>query len=211
MKFIVTEDHPSLRLLVSELIKKKIGASPDDIQHCNTGDELLEVVAEHAYSQAVVVADLLMPGKYRRLQLIKELRKRAPLARIVVYSGYESPHLAQELIFHGVLGYVFKSSPVTWLGWAISNAMNGERFIDPSLDTAHNLKIPWWDLTVRESDVVVALCRGWSTEKICARYKMKGKTLSAHKRAAMVKLGVSEEAGLTAYLLENGLDFLLDE
>ena len=95
--------------------------------------------------------------------------------------------------------------------FAVGEAMEQRRFIDPALDTANNLKIEWWNLTTRESDVVVALCKGWSAAKICEHYAIRPKTLSANKRAAMAKLDISEEAGLAAYIIENGLDYLLDE
>lgn len=211
MKYIVADDHPSARLMTCELIKAQLEVSLADIRQSKTIAELLEALADPDFAHAVIVVDLIMPGRYKRLQLVKEIRKRAPYARVVVHTSYESPHLAQELIFQGVLGYVFKTSPVTWLSWAIQHAARGERYIDPSLDTRRTLKIGWWELTTRESDVVVALCRGWSASAICERFNMKGKTLSAHKRSAMEKLKVSEEAGLSAYLFGNALDYLLDE
>lgn len=211
MKYIVADDHTSMRLLVSELIKSQFGSAPEDVWQCATGDQLLEVALHPDYASSIIVTDLLMSGRLRRLQLVKELRRTAPHAKVIVHTGYTSSHLAQELIFHAVQGYVFKSSPTIWLKWAIASATRGDRFIDETLDTTNNLSSDWWNLTVRESDVVIALCRGWSRAKICSRYELKKKTVSAHKRAAMLKLGVCEEAGLTTYLYSNGLDYLLDE
>ena len=211
MKYIVADDHSSMRLVVSELIKSQFGSPPEDVWQCATTDQLLETALQTDFASAVIVTELLMPGSHKRLQLVKELRRCAPFAKVIVHTGYASPHLAQEVIFHAVHGYVLKTSPTIWLKWAITNAMRGERFIDESLDTSSNLSNPWWDLTTRESDVVVALSKGWPRAKICSLYEMKKKTVSAHKRAAMVKLGISEEAALTAYLYSNGLDYLMDE
>lgn len=211
MKYIVADDQPSMRLLVSELIRLQFGPPPEDVWQCATGDQLLELALQPDYASAIIVTDLLMPGRYKRLQLVKELKRCAPFAKVIVHTGYTSPHLAQGVIFHAVQAYVFKTSPTIWLKWAISNVLRGDRFIDETLDTSNNLSSDWWDLTVRESDVVVALCKGLSREQICSLYELKKKTLSAHKCTAMDKLKVSEEAGLTAYLYANGLDYLMDE
>ncbi|MBT2748310.1 MULTISPECIES: LuxR C-terminal-related transcriptional regulator [unclassified Lysobacter] len=211
MKYIVADDETSMRLLVSELIKSQFGSPPEDVWQCATGDQLLEIALHPEYASAIIVTELLLPGRYRRLDLVKELRRSAPFARVIVHTRYKSPHLAQELIFHAVHGYVFKTSPTIWLKWAIANAIRGDRFIDETLDTTNNLSSDWWDLTVRESDVVIALCRGWPMAKICSRFEMKKKTVSAHKCSAREKLSVTEDAGLTAYLYANGLDYLMDE
>lgn len=211
MKYIVADDHPSARLMICELINAQLEVSLADIRQSKTGDELLEALADPDYAHSVIVVDLVMPGRHKRLQLVREIRRRSPRARVVVCTAYESAHLAQELIFEGVLGYVFKSSPLTWLIWAIQHAARGERYIDQTLDSRRPLAVGWCDLTSRERDVVVALCKGWSASDICKRFNMKGKTISAHKRSALEKLGVSEDAGLGAYLFEHGLDYLLDD
>lgn len=211
MKYIVADDHPSARLMTCELIKAQLEVSLADIHQSRTGDELLEALSDPDFTHAVVVADLVMPGRYKRLPLIRELRKRAPFARVVIHTACESTHLAQALIGEGILGYVCKTSPVTWLTWAIEHAARDERYIDPSLDARKALEMDGWTLTPREIDVVVALCRGWSASAIRVRLNMKERTISAHKRSAMRKLKVTGEAGLAAYLLEHGLDYLLDE
>lgn len=211
MKYVVVDDHHSMRLMICELIKTQLKVSIADIHHSGTGDELLETLADPDFAHAMVVVDLVMPGRYKRLQLVKELRKRAPYARLVVYTGCESSHLARALIYEGITGYVRKTSPVIWLMWAIEHAARNKRYIDPSLDAGEELEIDWSKMTSREIDVVVALCRGWSVSTIRARFNMKGKTISAHKCSAMEKLNVTQEAGLAAYLLEHGLDYLLDE
>ncbi|WP_363799812.1 response regulator transcription factor [Lysobacter firmicutimachus] len=211
MRFIVADDHDSMRLLTFELLKKTFGVSSDHVTLVGTAEQLIEAASQPENASALVVLDLVMPGTIKRLRLLKELKRRAPFAAVVVYTGYDSPHLAQELLYQGVAGYVQKSSPLARLMEAVGEAMEQRRFIDPALDTANNLKIEWWNLTTRESDVVVALCKGWSAAKICEHYAIRPKTLSAHKRAAMAKLDISEEAGLAAYIIENGLDYLLDE
>jgi DNA-binding NarL/FixJ family response regulator len=211
MKYIVADDHTSMRLVICELIKTQFGAPIEDVSQCGTGDELLATAARPDLASAVIVTDLLLPGRYKRLHFIKQLKRHAPFARIIVHTACKSTQLAQDLIFEAIHGYVFKTSPTIWLKWAISDVIRGDRFIDESLDTTQNLSIRWWELTVRESDVVVALCKGWSAATICTRCKMTKKTLSAHKRAAMVKLEISEEAGLTGYLYAHGLDYLLDD
>ncbi|UZW61885.1 response regulator transcription factor [Lysobacter enzymogenes] len=69
----------------------------------------------------------------------------------------------------------------------------------------------WYELTPSEMEVTIAICKQLSNQTIAKLHGVGPKTVSAHKRNAMLKLAISRETHLTAYLYEQGLDYLLDE
>ena len=211
MKVIVVDDFASVRTGVTTWFQTNLDVSPRDIIEVGDSDQLLEVVSQPEYARAIILLDMLMPGRLKRIQLVREIRQRAPFARIVVYTAYESPLMAQEALNLGVQGYVLKSSTMAVLLYAMKLVTQGYRFEDPAINVARVESHLWWTLTPRESEVVAALCKDWTAEKICKKYKLSLKTFSAHKRNAMKKLGLVEEAGLSNYLRDQGLDYLLDE
>lgn len=211
MKVIVVDDLPSVRSGVTMWFQSNLGVSPRDITEIEDSEQLLDLVSQPEQARAIILLDMLMPGPLKRIALIREVRNRAPFAHVVVYTAYESPFMAQEALNLGVRGYVLKSSTMGVLLHAMKLVTQGYRFEDPRINITRVQSHLWWTLTPRESEVITALCKDWSAEHICRNYKLSLKTFSAHKRNAMKKLRIAEEAGLSNYLRDQGLDYLLDE
>lgn len=211
MKVIVVDDLPSVRTGVTMWFQNNLGVSLRDITEVEDSEQLLDLVSQPENARAIILLDMLMPGPLKRIALVREVRNRAPFAHVVVYTAYESPFMAQEALNLGVRGYVLKSSTMGVLLYAMKLVTQGYRFEDPAINISRAESHLWWTLTPRESEVITALCKNWTAEGICRKFKLSLKTLSAHKRSAMKKLGVVEETGLSNYLRDQGLDYLLDE
>ena len=211
MKYVLAEDFPSVVFFLKHLLVERIGIDPKAIESVGNSDDLITLVGKEEYKNAFLLLDLSMPGRYRRRVLVKELLRRNNSLKIVVYTAYNSAHLAKDLLLHGVAAYVTKGSVPDVLINAVRAALSGEKYADPSLNLVAAALSDWYELTPSEMEVTIAICKQLSNKTIAKLHGVGPKTVSAHKRNAMSKLAISRETHITAYLYEQGLDYLLDD
>lgn len=204
---MIAEDHTSIRLMVREILESRLGAEPERIQEAKNGDELLQLADHDGLRDRFVVLDLVMPGEYKRVSLLKALLRRSPDAKVVAYSGDESPLLALAVLKGGAMGYVTKASSVWTLVEALQAAHAGNKYIDRHIDIASAQAHPWWRLSEIERAVVVEVCKGKTLMDMAQASGKAYATLRSQKRDAMRKLGVRSDIELLSFMHDHGLLF----
>ncbi|UZW61886.1 response regulator [Lysobacter enzymogenes] len=126
MKYVLAEDFPSVVFFLKHLLVERIGVDPKDIESVGNSDDLLSLVGKEEYRNAFLLLDLSMPGRYRRLVLVKELFRRNTSLKIVVYTAYHSAHLAKDLLQQGIAAYVTKGSSPDVLITATRAGLSGK-------------------------------------------------------------------------------------
>ena len=211
MKYVVADDHPSSVLMVTKLLKNQMGVPDEAIASANDSESLLEVLDSVTDGPVVVVLDLVMPGRLKRLPLLRAVLDCASDIRVAAYSGSDSALLAEAVLDAGAYSYVDKRSCKSVLLQAITSAKQRHKYMDPQVDVRTNPKHPWRRLTPREESVIIMLCKGESVASVAEALGITSKTVSTHKVQALRKLELPESAGLTSYLINSGLTYLLDE
>ena len=211
MMYVVADDHPATAEVIGKLLQDQFGTEVGSIQFATNGPQLLDLINQYAGKSTLLTLDLAMPGQPKRLSLLRTALAIDPSLRVVVFSGYEGAFLAEAAINEGALAYVNKSSLKSVLLQAIRSARNGISFIDPNVDIARNAQSDWRTLTERETWIVLQLCTGTRMKDLAASTGLKYATLAEYRQGAMRKLGVREVAGLSTYLTQHGLGYLLDE
>ncbi|MGO1003878.1 LuxR C-terminal-related transcriptional regulator [Lysobacter sp. CA196] len=210
MKYVVADDHLSSVLMVTKLLQEQMGVEEEAIASAKDSESLFEVLDSVTDGPAVVILDLVMPGRLKRLPLLRAVLDRASDIRVVAYSGSDSTLLAEAVLDAGAYSYVSKGSSRSVLLEAIKSAAQRHKYMDPQVDVQKNLGHPWRDLTPREASVIIMLCKGESVSSVAEALGITNKTVSSHKVRALQKLDLTESAGLTSYLLNSGLTYLLD-
>lgn len=211
MKYLVADDHGHVHMAVTAILRTQFQVPRQDIVLLGDGDTLLNLVRTGDYPSALLTLDLSMPGRFKRLLLVNNLLAISSTLRIVVYSAHLSAHLAADLLRSGVSACVSKGLSNRPLCRGIEAALSGEIYVDPAVDLSSVQKAPWNKLTPRQRSFVIDVCRDLSNEQIAERNGVTTNTVSAHKREAMYRLGVSKDSLLPRYLEEHGLSYLLDE
>lgn len=207
--YVIAEDHTSIRLMVREILESRLGAEPERIDEVKNGEELLQLADHGGLRDHFVVLDLVMPGEYKRVALLKALLQRSPDAKVVAYSGDESPLLALAILKEGAMGYVTKASPVWTLVDAIQAVQAGGKYVDSTLDIAGAQAHPWWRLSETERAVIIEVCRGRALADIAQVSGKAYATLRSQKSDAMRKLGVRSDIELMSFMHDHGLLFEL--
>jgi DNA-binding NarL/FixJ family response regulator len=109
-RVLVVDDAANLRELLTMLLEVE-----DDFEVVGTAaDGEQAIAAADALQPDVVLLDLAMPVM-DGLQALPALRERLPLARIVIFSGFEHEALAEEALQAGADAYLEKGTSVTRL------------------------------------------------------------------------------------------------
>lgn len=208
---LLVDDHAIVREGYRALLAKQTG---------------LRVVAEaedgvQAYQRFkechpdVVVTDLSLPG-ISGLELIGRIKRRAPEAKILVFSMHQNPSFAVQASRAGALGYVTKSSSPEVLLRAIREVHAGRHVLSPDIAQALALEKLGGDrmaldtLTVREFEILRLLVEARTTEEISQILNISPKTVCNCHYLIKSKLGVASDIELMRLAIRLKVIDLLD-
>lgn len=206
MRVLIVDDHPSIAeglraVLASEFAHASIFTAA-------SSEEATALAS--SMSPAIIIADLSMPGRDGP-DLIRELARLAPPARILVYTVHSERQFGVRALRAGAHGYLTKDQSLDRFLEAIRKLMEGKRFISPNLtdDLIDALQDGGGDvaekLSDRELQVLRLMGRGRSVGEIAAQLHLSGKTVSTYRSRVLEKLGLSSTAELIRYAIENGM------
>lgn len=207
-RVVFADDHALVRRGLAELL-----ADTSDlvvVGEAASGDELLALVRDARVD--VIVMDMNMPGP-SGLDLVKSIRAEYPKLPILVLSAHPEDQYAVRVVRAGARGYLTKESAEADLVEAIRRVAAGKRFLTralaeallDALDTDPD-SAPHAALSDREFQVLRLLASGLTVGGIAERLSLSVKTVSTYRTRLLQKMGMSNNAELTRYAIENGLD-----
>ena len=152
----------------------------------------------------VVVLDLRLP-RLSGFEVIVELRKEFPSARIVVLSNYRGSEDIYRAVRSGAMAYLTKDASGEELLNAIQNVDRGLRYLPHvALDRLAE-RMPSVELTPRESEVLTCITQGRSNREIAEELRIAEKTVLIHVSSVLDKMGARDRTQATIYALQRGL------
>jgi DNA-binding NarL/FixJ family response regulator len=189
------------------------------VGHARSGAELDDLIVHEA--PHVILID--MESELDAGPLIQKIRQRAPVAKIILLSGFDDKERTKEAFLQGVDGIVLKVQPpavlvavIDRLCQAIRSSVNdkgGEvsstfltspRPIPFTNTEAAALRLPD-GLTEREREVIVLIGQGLSNKDIADRLCISGITVRHHLTSIFDKLGVTTRQKLLIRAHQFGL------
>ncbi len=129
MRILLADDHPDLRLIVSDLLNSMF----DVVGAVRDGESLLNAAAY--LKPDVLVMDISMPV-LTGIEAAQRLKERGDTARIVFLTVHYDPDFVRASLATGAFGYVVKPRLASDLVHAIREALADRIFISPSVPTA---------------------------------------------------------------------------
>jgi two-component system, NarL family, response regulator NreC len=210
VRIVLADDHEVVRAGLRALLEREPGFSV--VGETSDGLQVGEVVART--KPHVLVLDLVMPG-LNGIDVAREVTKRSPGTRIVVFTMHSSESLVIRALRNGVAGYVLKGSSAAELVQAIREALAGRRYLSPPLsDRAIETYLarvreahadPYDSLTTRERQVLHLAAEGLSSAAVGVRLGIGARTVDTHRTHLMKKLGLRSRRDLIVYALQRGL------
>jgi DNA-binding NarL/FixJ family response regulator len=154
--------------------------------------------------------DLVMPN-LDGVGAMRELRTRAPHARVIVLTSFLEEERVLPALRAGAAGYLLKNVQPSELTRAIRAADAGEAIIDPAVAARmvaaladEHAPVDEPDLTPREREVLDGLGRGLSNKRIALELGLAEKTVKTHVSHVLAKLGVSDRTQAALYAARLG-------
>jgi two-component system, NarL family, response regulator NreC len=210
VSILIADDHAVVRLGLRLLLE----AESDFAVVGEVADGLEALLQVERLRPDVLILDLVMPG-LNGVEVIRQVRKRAPKTRVVVLSMHANEAYVVEALRKGASAYVLKGSAGGEVLDAVRAALNGKQFLSPPLsgrainaymEKAKISAVDIYDtLTRREREVLQLGAQGRTNAEIAQRLRVSRRTVEAHRGKAFQKLGLRNQTDLVRYALRRGI------
>jgi two-component system response regulator NreC len=167
----------------------------------------------------VLIVDLVLPN-LSGLEVIRQVRRRAPQTHIIALSMHTNESYVLAALRNGAEAYVLKDAGSADIIQAVREVLVGRRYLSPPL-SQYALEVyiekakgapldPYETLTTREREVLHLVAQGETTPTIAARLALSPRTVETHRTNLMRKLGLRIQTDLIRYALQRGIIPLQD-
>jgi two-component system, NarL family, response regulator LiaR len=198
IRVLIVDDHAMIRRGLRAYL---LGRSDVEVVgEAGDGQEALDAVA--ALQPDVILMDVQMP-RLNGIEAARQVRARAPDARIVMLTSYDNQEVAQTALRLGASAYLLKSVSEEDLVAAIRFAHAGHVLLPPDMEAQPEPPrppAPTDGLSFREREILALVAAGLGNKEIAHRLSLSLSTVKFHVSNIIAKLGVSGrmEAALVA-------------
>jgi DNA-binding NarL/FixJ family response regulator len=207
-RVLLVDDHVVVRRGVRAILEDHFPGVR--VSEAGSGDEALGALSEPLAFDAMVL-DLSMPGR-SGFDLLTEIKHRYPKLPVLIMSLHGEEQFAVRALRAGAAGYLTKAAAPEQLVAAINRITKGGKYISETLaeklatDVGGDQSVNRHDrLSDREFDVMRGIASGSSVSEIAGQMHLSVKTVSTYRTRLLEKMGMSSNAELTRYAIENGL------
>ncbi len=202
-KIFIVDDHPMMREGLAQLI-----AQEGDLMVCGEAEDATQALEQiEKLKPDLALVDITLRST-NGLELIKDLRIRAPALSILVISMHDESLYAERVLRAGARGYVMKQEGGKKLMEAIRHVLNGKTYVSEKvsakiLDTFSGRPSEGASdverLTDREFEVFQLIGRGLSTKEVADKLRVSAKTIEVHRVNIKHKLNVGTASELIRF------------
>ena len=173
-----------------------------------SGEEFLAMLPE--LKADIVFMDFAMPG-IDGAQATERALARRPDLRIITLSMFGEESYYTRMVQAGARGFLLKDSDIGDVVEAIDTVMAGGSYFSPQLlsSLAGRMRtredVPDEELSAREREILVAVCRGLSNQEIADELFISKRTVDKHRANILEKTGCKNTASLVVYAVRHGL------
>jgi DNA-binding NarL/FixJ family response regulator len=164
----------------------------------------------------IALIDMHMP-EMNGVELNEILQQRFPSIKVLILSVYDQERFIAKMIEAGACGYLTKNCEINELITAVNTTYkNGFYFNQATLQAMrkasqykstdikniNNISI---ELTAREKEILVLLCRECTTAEIGEQLFISPRTVEGHRNNLLMKTGCRNTAGLVIFAIKNSL------
>lgn len=202
----IVDDHSlfreGLKLLLSNL------DYIDHVYEAENGQQFIDSLAKNHVDIAMLDIEMPVMNGIQAAQLAKQI---APGIKIIALSMYSDENYYLSMIEAGACGFLLKNSNFQEVEKAIIDVYNDKSYI--SIEILNNiLKQPQKsglnnineDLTEREDEILLLICKGLTNNEIADRLGLSKRTVDKHRENLLMKTQSKNTANLVIYAIKNG-------
>jgi DNA-binding NarL/FixJ family response regulator len=197
---MTADDH----VLIREGLAALLAAHPD-IEIVGEAADGEEAIARYdELMPDILVLDLQMPKRHG-IEVLNEIRKKHPAARVIVLTTYDLEQLASKAIAAGAQAYLLKTSVRRELVNTIRAVASGRRHVDAEIATTLATHAHDEPLTPREISVLALVAEGNSNREIGLGLSITEETVKGHIKSILSKLSANDRAHAVAIGAKRGI------
>ena len=213
IRIILADDHQIVRQGLRILLE----AEPDMeiIAEADNGRKVLKQAQE--LLPDIIIMDLSMP-ELNGIEATRQILSGAPEVKVIALSMHSDSLFVLNMIKSGASGYLLKDCALEELVKAIRAVVDDKTYLSPGVsDIVIRDFVTGWQttnssafsvLSPREREVLQLMAEGRTTNQIADGLCVSVKTVEAHRKQVMTKLGIHSVAELTKYAIRQGLTSL---
>jgi two-component system invasion response regulator UvrY len=205
-RVLLVDDHPVVRKGMRFILEEQLPGVA--VSEASDGEEALGLLT-NPYD--VMVLDLMMPGR-SGIDLLAEIKHRSPKLPVIIMSLHGEEQFAVRALRAGASGYLTKSAAPDNQVTAVAKVAKGGRYVSETLADmlaadvgGHAVMAPHERLSDREFEVMCAIASGKTASEIAETMHLSVKTISTYRTRLLDKMGMSSNAEMTRYAIENHL------
>jgi DNA-binding NarL/FixJ family response regulator len=189
----------------------------DDIKVCieaENGQDLLNQLATAQEQIHVALLDINMPV-VNGIEALKQMRIAYPDIKNIILTVHEEDKFIHKLIEEGANAYLAKNADPDEVRKAIQAVTTHDYYFNEktigvmrNYNTAKKQKTSLQtveDLTNREKEVLLFICREYTSQEIAEKLFLSESTVNGHRNNLLAKTGVRNTAGLVLFAIKNNL------
>ena len=193
-KIILVDDHSLFRNGLRGLLAAHPGY--EVVGEAASGEEFLTMLP--ALAADVAFMDIAMPGMAGDEATVQALGLQPDL-KIITLSMYGEEVYYTRMMTAGAKGFLLKDSDFSEVIEAIDTVSAGGSYI------CHELLDGGEELSSREQEILVMVCRGLSNQEIADELFISKRTVDKHRANILEKTGCKNTANLVVYAIKRGL------
>ena len=205
-RIVLVDDHSLFRNGLRGLLDRCEGYRV--VAEAASGEEFLALLPE--LEADVVFMDFSMPGIDGARTTERALAQRSEL-KIIALSMFGDESYYQRMVQAGARGFLLKDSDIADVLQAIDTVEAGGSYFSPQLLTSLTGRMharedaPDEQLSEREREILVAVCRGLSNQEIADELFISKRTVDKHRANILEKTGCKNTASLVVYAIRYGI------
>ena len=204
-RIVLVDDHSLFRNGLRGLLDRCEGYRV--VAEAASGEEFLALLP--GLETDVVFMDFSMPGIDGARTTERALAQR-PELKIITLSMFGDESYYQRMVQAGARGFLLKDSDISDVLQAIDTVEAGGSYFSPQLlsSLAGRMHVredaPDEQLSEREREILVAVCRGLSNQEIADELFISKRTVDKHRANILEKTGCKNTASLVVYAIRHG-------
>ncbi len=209
-RIILVDDHSLFRNGLRGLLERNEGFRV--VGEASSGEEFLSLLEQESFAADIVFMDFSMPG-LDGAQTTERALARRPDLRIITLSMFGEESYYSRMVEAGARGFLLKDSDIGDVLEAIAAVMGGGSYFSPWLLSSltgrmharEHDELADDQLSSREREILVAVCRGLSNQEIADELFISKRTVDKHRANILEKTGCKNTASLVVYAIRNGI------
>lgn len=211
IRVLLVDDHK----LVRRGLRSILNAHPGIEVIGEAEDGLSAVAFSRSLRPTIVVMDVSLPG-INGIDATRQIVDGDGSVHVLILSMHADEVYVRESLKAGAIGYVLKDSADIEFIAGIKAVASGRPYLSPKVqelviagclnrEASDPMEEQFWTLTAREREVVQLIAEGRNTRQIAGLLGVAAATVTAHRAATMVKLGLHNTAEIVRFAVRCGV------